>query len=77
MNNATARAAALIAVTLMGRIATISYGPVSADLPGFALPYASAAHKAATSLAFSHIAATSCVLALAAALVSALGLIRR
>ncbi len=77
INNATARAAALIAVALMGRVATLSYGPVSADLPGFALPFASAAHKAATSLAFSHIAATSCALALSAALVSAIGLLRR
>lgn len=77
INNATARAAALIAVALMGRIAAVSYGPVSADLPGFAVTYGSAAHKAATSLAFSHIAATSCVLALTAALVSALGLIKR
>jgi hypothetical protein len=77
INNATARAAALIAVTLMGRIATWSYGPVSADMPGFALPHASAAHRAATTLAFAHITATSALLALAAALVSALGLIRR
>ena len=77
INNATARAAALIAVALMGRIATLSYGPVTVDRPGFALPFASAAHKAATSVAFSHIAATSAALALAAALVSALGLIRR
>lgn len=77
INNATARAAGLIAVALMGRIATLSYGTVSTDRPGFALPYASAAHRAATSLAFSHIAATSAALALAAAAVSALGLIRR
>ncbi len=77
INNAIARAAALIAVALMGRIAALSYGPVSAHTPGFALPYASAAHKAATSLAFSHIAATAAALALAAAMVSALGLIRR
>lgn len=77
INNATARAAGLIAVALMGRIAFLSYGPVSAEMPGFALPDGSAAHQAATSLAFAHIAATSAVMALAAALVSAFGLIRR
>ena len=77
INNATARAAALVAVALMGRIAAVSYGPVSGTMPGFALPYASAAHQAATSLAFAHIAATSACLALAAAVISALGLIRR
>ena len=77
INNATARAAGLIAVALMGRIALWSYGPVSADKPGFALAHASTAHNAASSLAFGHIAATCSVLALAAAAVSALGLIRR
>lgn len=77
INNATARVAGLIAVALMGRIATLSYGPVSAEMPGFALTAAGPAHRAATSLAFAHIAATSALLALAAAVVSALGLIRR
>jgi predicted MFS family arabinose efflux permease len=77
INNATARAAGLIAVALMGRIALWSYGPVSADMPGFGLAQASAAHTAASSLAFAHIAATCGVLALAAAAVSAFGLIRR
>lgn len=77
INNATARAAGLIAVALMGRIAAQSYGPTSPERPGFALPFDSAAHHAATSLAFAHIAATASALALAAALVSALGLIRR
>jgi MFS family permease len=77
INNATARAAGLIAVALMGRFAFLSYGPISAEMPGFALPDGSPAHQAATSLAFAHIAAASAVLALAAALVSALGLIRR
>ena len=77
INNATARAAGLVAVALMGRIAALSYGPTSPDMPGFALPYANAAHKAATSLAFAHIAASCAVMALAAAIVSAIGLIRR
>lgn len=76
INNATARAAGLVAVALMGRIATAAYGPVSDGMPGFALAGGAAAN-AATSLAFAHIAALSCVLALASALVSALGLIRR
>lgn len=77
INNATARAAGLIAVALMGRIAFQSYGPVSESMPGFALPDGSAAHAAATSLAFAHIAATAALMAFAAALVSAFGLIRR
>ena len=77
INNATARAAGLIAVALMGRIAALSYGPTSREMPGFALPYASAAHRAATSLAFAHIAATCAVMALAAAVVAAIGLIQR
>ena len=77
INNATARAAGLIAVALLGRVAFLSYGPVSAEMPGFALPDGSAAHEAATSLAFARIAAVSAVMALAAALVSAIGLIRR
>ena len=77
INNATARAAGLIAVALMGRIALWSYGPISPMMPGFALDHANGAHQAASSLAFGHIAATCAVLALAAALVSAFGLIRR
>ncbi|MGV8987002.1 MAG: MFS transporter [Cypionkella sp.] len=77
INNATARGAGLIAVALMGRIAFQSYGPVSQAMPGFALPDGTAAHQAATSLAFAHIAATSALMALAAAVVAALGLIRR
>jgi len=77
INNATARAAGLIAVALMGRIAVGSYGPVSATLPGFGLIAPDPAHNAASSLAFAHVAATCSVLALAAALVSAFGLIRR
>ena len=76
INNATARVAGLVAVALMGRIAALSYGPVSPAMPGFALPYASAAHNAATSAAFAHIAATSAIVALAAAIVSAIGLIK-
>ncbi len=77
INNATARAAGLIAVALMGRIAVWSYGPLSAAMPGFGLAQASGAHEAASSLAFGHIAATCAVLAVTAAAVSAFGLIRR
>ncbi len=77
INNATARAAGLIAVALMGRIALWSYGPVSPEMPGFGLAQTSAAHDAASSLAFAHIAASCSLMALAAAAVSAFGLIRR
>ncbi len=83
INNATARAAGLIAVALMGRIATWSYGPTSPAMPGFALPTtaligaASAAHRAATASAFANVAATASLMALSAAVISALGLIRR
>lgn len=77
INNATARAAGLVAVALMGRIAALSYGRVTPAMPGFAVPYADAAHKVATTAAFAQIAATCAVMALAAAVVSAIGLIAR
>jgi hypothetical protein len=77
INNATARTGGLIAVALMGRIAALSYGPLSPTMPGFALPGGSALHKAATGLAFSHVALACSGMALAAAAVSALGLLRR
>ena len=77
INNATARAAGLIAVALMGRIAALSYGTITSDRPGFALPSASLAHHAQTSAAFAQIAATASLMALAAAAVSAIGLLRR
>ncbi len=77
INNATARAAGLIAVSLMGRIAGWSYGPLSPQMPGFAATSALPAHQAATSAAFALIAGAASLMALAAAVVSAVGLIRR
>ena len=78
INNATARAAALIAVALMGRIAfQVLWARCRRTCPATPLPDGSAAHQAATSLAFAHVAAMAAVMALAAGLVSAFGLIRR
>lgn len=77
INNATARAGGLIAVALMGRIAALSYGPISSEMPGFALPGGTALHHAATGASFSHVALACSGMALAAAAVSAFGLLRR
>lgn len=64
INNAMARAAGLVAVALMGRIALAFYGP-----PG-------EAHHAATLTAFARIAACAALLAAAAAVTAWLGLLR-
>lgn len=77
INNATARAGGLIAVALMGKVAALSYGPVRAEMPGFGVTGGSALHHAATGLAFGHVALVSCLMALAAAAVSAWGVLRR
>ncbi len=77
INNAVARVAGLIAVALMGRIAVWSYGGITASRPGFGLTGSTPAHTAASSLAFADIAACAAALALASALVSLLGLVRR
>lgn len=66
INNAVARVAGLIAVSLCGRLAGWSYGPISAALPGFGLPGSNADHVAATGTAFAYVAALSAALALAA-----------
>jgi MFS family permease len=72
INNAVARVAGLIAVSLAGRLAAWSYGPVTAGQPGFGLPSTGTAHFAATSSAFAHVAALSAALALASAGAAAL-----
>ena len=77
INNATARVAALVAVALMGRVALEAYGPTGPGLPGFGLQAQGAAHHLATSAALMHMAGLAGLLALAAALTSAWGLLRR
>jgi len=74
INNAIARAATLVAVALLGRIAAAGYGEVE---PGFGLPSASPAHVAATGVAFGHLVIAATVAALASAVVSALQIRRR
>lgn len=77
INNAVARAATLVAVAMLGRIAAAGYGPAGPDLPGFGLPGASPAHIAATGVAFSHLAVAATAASLASAVVSALQIRRR
>jgi len=77
INNAVARAATLVAVALLGRIAAAGYGETGTDRPGFGLPSTSAAHIAATDVAFGHMALAAAVAALLSAGVSALRINRR
>jgi EmrB/QacA subfamily drug resistance transporter len=74
INNAVARAASLLAVALMGRLAAAAYGPIAPDTPGFGLIASTPAHIAATGAAFGRIAALAALMSLASALVSAWGL---
>ena len=76
INNAVARAASLLAVALMGRMAAAGYGAIGADTPGFGVIAATPAHIAATGTGFGHIAALAALASLASALVSAWGLRR-
>ncbi len=71
INNAIARAAGLVAVALMGRLAAWAYGtPDATDLPGFGVPGTAAAHVAATGHAFALVAGLAAVMALVAAILS-------
>ncbi|MDB5665282.1 MFS transporter [Cypionkella sp.] len=74
INNAVARAASLLAIALMGRMAAAGYGGIGADTPGFGVIAATPAHIAATGVGFSHIAGLAAIASLASALVSAWGL---
>ena len=76
INNAMARVAGLIAVSLMGRIAAWSYGTVSPTHPGFGLAGSDAGHIFASSAAFGLVAGLCALLAGASALVSWVGLRR-
>ncbi len=76
INNAVARAASLLAIALMGRMAAAGYGAIGAETPGFGVIASGSAHIAATSVGFAHLAALAAVASLASALVSAWGLRR-
>ena len=76
INNAVARAASLLAIALMGRLAATGYGEVGPDTPGFGGIASTPAHIAATGVGFAHLASLAAVASLASALVSAWGLRR-
>ena len=76
INNAIARVAGLIAVSLMGRMAAWSYGAISPAHPGFGLAGLDAGHIAAASAAFGLVAGLCAALAGVSALVSWAGLRR-
>jgi len=77
INNVVARAATLVAVALLGRIATLGYGDVAQGLPGFGLTADTPAHVAATGRAFAGMAGVAAACALASGIVSALRIRRR
>jgi MFS family permease len=72
VNNAVARVAGLVAVTLLGRVAAWAYG---ADAPGFGMTSDSLGHLAATGAAFGLVALIASLMAALAA-VLALGVNR-
>lgn len=74
INNVVARVATLVAVALLGRIATLGYGDAA---PGFGLLSDTPAHVAATGRAFAGMAGLAAACAFASAIVSALRIRRR
>ena len=74
INNVVARAATLVAVALLGRVAAEAYGP---GLPGFGLTSDTPAHLAATAAGFAWIAGLAAAGSGASAVVSALQITRR
>lgn len=74
INNAVARAASLVAVALMGRLAANAYGPISAQTPGFGLLSTTPAHIAATASSFGQIALLAACASALSALVAGWGL---
>ncbi|MGL6208479.1 MAG: MFS transporter [Paracoccaceae bacterium] len=72
INNVMARAATLVAVALMGRIASEVYGDTGPGMPGFGLTATTPEHVAATGVAFAWLAGVATVCSLASAIVSAL-----
>lgn len=77
INNVMARAATLVAVALLGRIAAVAYGEPGPGLPGFGLTSETPAHVAANGTAFAWMAGVAAILSLASALVSASQIRRR
>ena len=71
INNAVARVASLVAIALMGTIATWSYG---AGMPGFGLSDNGTAHVVASQKAFATIAAIAAICSALSAVVSIVGL---
>lgn len=67
VNNAVARVAGLVAVTLLGRVAAWAYG---AGAPGFGLPDDGPGHLAATGAAFGLVALIASLMAALAALLA-------
>lgn len=76
INNDVARAASLLAVALMGRMASSGYGAFGAETPGLGVNASEPTHVAATRVGFAHLATLAAVASLASALVSAWGLRR-
>lgn len=76
INNAVARASSLVAIALMGRLASAGYGQIGSDTRGFGLTAASAPHLAATGAGFAQIAALAACASAASAVVSLYGLRR-
>jgi len=77
INNVVARAATLVAVAALGRIAAAGYGEVGPGLPGFGLTAETPAHLAATGVAFGWMAGVALACSLASALVCATQIRRR
>lgn len=71
INNAVARVASLVAIAVMGTIATWSYG---AGMPGFGLSDNGTAHVVASQKAFATIAAIAAICSALSAVVSIVGL---
>ncbi len=69
VNNAVARVAGLVAVALLGRMASAAYGP---GAPGFGVTGDSAQHLAATGAAFGTVALTASLMAALAAVLALL-----
>lgn len=72
INNVMARAATLVGVALLGRIAGLAYGEAGPGMPGFGVQSSTPAHVAATGAAFAWMAGVAAVFSLASAAVSAL-----
>ncbi len=77
INNVMARAATLVAVALLGRIASFGYGDIAAGMPGFGVVSTTPAHVAATGAAFAWMAGVAAAFSFASTLVSASQIRRR